>query len=291
MQILADCAALKKLAVDYAHPEIPVQNGLQSRCFFDRASAPQADGDREEILNECAALKQLAVDYAHPELPVPNGVPSSNFFNRVNAPEEEDEDEEDERDEILADCAALKQLAVDYAHPEVPITSNGSTARCFFDRASAPQADAERDEILADCAALKQLAVDYAHVEIPVTTNGNCGRCYFERASKEVAYLEEIKGVIDDDLSEAEMRAEILKDAKALKQLAIDYGHPEIAVSSTASNVSRCFFTRSGAEVDYVSAFVAPMQVPDKRTRAMSDQFQVSVLLELSKNEISPVQL
>ena len=50
-------------------------------------------------------------------------------------------EEAEYRRQVLADAAALKKLAVDYAHPELGVVTSDSTAtaRCYFDRASAPQ--------------------------------------------------------------------------------------------------------------------------------------------------------
>ena len=41
---------------------------------------------------------------------------------------------------VLLCCATIKLLAVEFVHPEIPVTTtNGSTARFFFDDASAMQ--------------------------------------------------------------------------------------------------------------------------------------------------------
>merc|ERR1711957_886561 len=77
-QILADAVALKKLAVDYAHPELGVITTDPSTCgrnyFSRRSSVAQEDVDdtreRAQILADAATLKRLAVDYAHPEYSV-----------------------------------------------------------------------------------------------------------------------------------------------------------------------------------------------------------------------------
>ena len=274
--ILNDAKALSELAAHYALTAAALVGGFQSssRCYFDRASAPERsdadlEAERASILADALALTKTAVDYAHPEMPVTtNGVPSNNFFQRVNAPEDADDDEE-ARAEILADCAALKQLAVDYMHPEVPVTTNGVPSNNFFQRVNAPE-DADGDEearaeILADCAALKLLAVDYMHPEIPVTTNGNTARCFFDRGSNEVEWLLEIKGVVDNE-TEDQARVEILDDAAKLKGLAKAFSHPEVKVDSRA-NVTRCFFNQ-GADVEK----------SDSRARAHSDdQFDLDL--------------
>merc|ERR1712038_1453877 len=83
-------------------------------------------------------------------------------------------------------------LAVDYMHPEIGVVASGPTAaaRCYFDRASAPEQESvedaeERAMALADAAALKKLAVDYMHPEIGVVASDPTtrARCYFDRPS------------------------------------------------------------------------------------------------------------
>merc|ERR1711976_104886 len=82
------------------------------------------------------------------------------------------------RQQVFEDAAALKQLAVDYSHPEIGVVTSdpAATARCYFDRPSAPEQESleeaeYRQQVLEDAAALKQLAVDYAHPEIGVVTS------------------------------------------------------------------------------------------------------------------------
>ena len=178
-------------------------------------------------------------------------------------------------------------------YPEAPLEVDPvASARCFF--SPADEDEAERAEALAECAALKQLAVDYAHPESKVTTDGNTARCFFERASKEVSYLEEIKGTIDDQISDDEMCRQILADAAALKKLAIDYAHPELSVM-TNGNMSRCYFYRSSA-VRSAEELAAEEEVPEgtlssvssaasspsrnvreNYPRALSDQFEIDM--------------
>jgi hypothetical protein len=244
-QVLADAAALKKLAVDYLHPEAPVvaDATATARCFFDRPSAV-ADEDAEEhaqVLAEAAALKKLAADYLHPEKPVvctDATVFARNYFTRPSAVDEEDE----ERVAILAEAAALKKLAVDCMHPEKPVvcTDFTSMARNYFTRPSAPVEDneEERAAILAETAALKKLAADYMHPELPVvcTDSTAFGRNYFTRPSAPE--------------EEDEERAAILAEAAALKKLAVDYMHPEKPVVCTDSTASaRNYFTRPSAPI------------------------------------------
>merc|ERR1712115_29032 len=102
-------------------------------------------------------------DYAHPEVGISTDTTASarNYFSRPSAPTNEDDDAE-EKAQILADATALKKLAVDYAHPEVGIsTDTTASARNYFSRPSAPTNEEEdleeRAQILADAAALKKL--------------------------------------------------------------------------------------------------------------------------------------
>ncbi len=202
-QVLADAAVLKKLAVDYAHPEIGVitfDPTAMARCYFDHASAPEQEDEEEaeyhcQVLEDIAALKKFAMYYAHPEIGVvtsDNAVMARCYFDRASAPERESLEEEGYRRQILEDAAALKKLAVDYAHPQLRIVTCDptTTARCYFDRASAPEQENleqsyYRQQILEDVAALKILAVDYAHPEFGVVPSDPTAtaRCYFDRAS------------------------------------------------------------------------------------------------------------
>ncbi|KAL7425485.1 hypothetical protein ACHAXH_000031, partial [Discostella pseudostelligera] len=241
-RILAEAAALKKLADDYMHPEIGVTS-TDGTCFgrnyFNRPSAPETEEDefadeRAEILAEAAALKKLAVDYLHPEVGVEttdSTVFGRNYFNRYSAAETEDMEFAAERARILADAAALKKLAVDCMHPEAGVTSTDATifGRNYFSRPSALETEEdefadERAEILAEAAALKKLAVEYLHPEVGVTSTDATvfGRNYFNRPSAPET----------EDLEVADDRARILAEASALKKLAIDYMHPEIGVTS-----------------------------------------------------------
>jgi hypothetical protein len=177
--VLADAAALKQAAIDYMYPELGVVTtdpSATARCYFDRASAPEQESleeaeERRMVLADAAALKKLAIDYMHPELGVVTTDPSATarcYFDRASAPEQESLEEADYRQMVLADAAALKKLAVDYMHPELGVvtTDPSATARCYFDRASAPEQESveyseERRFVLVDAAALKKLAVDY----------------------------------------------------------------------------------------------------------------------------------
>lgn len=251
--VLQDVLALKQLAGDYMHPEKPLQVDplATTRCYFDRASAPEVESMEESdakaaLLEDCLKLKGLAEDYLHPEKPViSNGSTARCYFDRASAPEVEDEEDAEERAAVLRDVQALKQSAVDFLHPELPVALTDPTlsARCFFDRPSAPAQESmeeieERESILEETAALKKLAVDYLHPELPVEASVG-SRCYFDRASAPEQLSSE----------EADERAQILQDAMALKSTAVQYKHPELPVVSGPTVTARCYFDRPSAPV------------------------------------------
>jgi uncharacterized protein (UPF0212 family) len=268
-------AALKQSAVDYMHPEIGVKTTdatLFGRNYFNRASAPDMEdaseaNERAAILAEVAALKKSAVDYMHPEI----GVTSTslecfgrNYFNRASAPETEEDEFADERTEILAEMAALKQSAVDYLHPEIGVKTTDATlfGRNYFNRASAPDMEDASDAIeaarvLADAAALKKSAVDYMHPEIGVETTDATlfGRNYFSRPSAPE----------QEDASEAAERATILAEAASLKQSAVDYLHPEIGVKTSPECFGRNYFTRYSSPLEYEHEIIAYKEVEESQ--------------------------
>ena len=162
--------------------------------------------ERLRILEDAKKLKQLAVAFLHPEKPVEVDatLPARCYFNRPSAPEQENAEESAYRKQILEDTAALKRHAVDYMHPELGVYESDSTvtARCYFNRPSAPEQESmeeaeERRMVLEDSAALKRLAVDYMHPELGVVTSDPTatGRCYFDRpsATRESAKMSQSK--------------------------------------------------------------------------------------------------
>jgi hypothetical protein len=196
---------LKELAVDYLHPELPVQTTDPFACgrnYFTRpSSAPTQEEDvedeeeRSRILEEMQQMKKLAVDYLHPERPVQTTDPFAcgrNYFTRPSAPPQEDMEDEEERSHILELMQQMKKLAVDYLHPERPVQTTDPLAcgRNYFARPSAPKVndeeeEEERERILKELEQLKKLAVDYLHPEKPIETTDTCacGRNYFTRPS------------------------------------------------------------------------------------------------------------
>merc|ERR1712157_4358 len=65
-------------------------------------------------------------------------VSGRSYFYRMSAEDEEDVEYAEERAKVLAEAAALKKLAVDYAHPERSVTTTDATAcaRNYYDRNS-----------------------------------------------------------------------------------------------------------------------------------------------------------
>jgi hypothetical protein len=257
LRILEDAKNLKRLAVAFLHPERPVEVEFDAyaRCYFDRPSAPEQETfeeaeERNAILQDAQALKKLATDYAHPELKVKNTDYLSCarcYFDRASAPDQETREEADERALILQDVENLRRAEREYLHPELGVVTSDPTAcaRCYFDRASAPEQETaeyaeERRMALADAAALKKLAVDYLHPELGVVTSDPtaCSRCYFDRASAPE----------QETVEYAEERRMALADAAAFKKLAVDYMHPELGVvTSDPTACARCYFDRASA--------------------------------------------
>jgi len=233
------------MARAYLHPEEPVVTSdpaACARCYFDRASAPEQESleeaeERARILADAQALKERAVWHAHPELPVVTSDATATarcYFDRASAPEQESLEEAEERARILADAQALKERAVWHAHPELPVVTSDATAtaRCYFDRASAPEQESleeaeERARILADAQALKEQAVMYAHPELPVVMSdpSACARCYFDRASaphdaeqiiSTSAYAAEKKESLEDHMQKIEALAPAASKVKTV---------------------------------------------------------------------------
>jgi len=269
--VLEEGAALKNLVVAYMHPEAPIQVDAtaSARCYFDRPSAPEflfpeEEEERAVILEQAAALKQFAAYYMHPEAPIDvDGMATARcYFDRLSAPEQLSLEEAEEQALVMEEAAALKKSAAAYMHPEAPMyVDDTATARCYFDRPSAPEqlsleeAD-DKARVMEDLAALKKSAATYMHPEAPIQVEGTAfARCYFDRFSAPERASPE----------EAEERAHVMKDLAALKQLALDYMHPEspLYVDGTAS--ARCYFDRPSAP-EHISSDEA-----EERARVMED--------------------
>lgn len=254
-RVLQELAQLKKLAVDYMHPERPVvceDPCVFGRNYFGRASAADQEEDelgdeREIVLAEVEELKSSAADFMHPERPVvyeDTCVFGRNYFGRASAAEQEEDEFADEREIILAELEELKQGAVDYMHPERPIPSVDPTSfgRSYFGRGSDVDSDSndaeERERVMAEAYALKTLAVNFAHPELPLATDASVfGRNYFSRPSAPQG----------ESLEEAEERAKVLSDTHDLRRMAADYAHPEKPISSDAAAFGRSYFSRASA--------------------------------------------
>jgi hypothetical protein len=212
-------------------------------------------------------LKQLAVDYLQPERSVEiDPLASSHcYFNRPSAPEQESMDEASERNQTLADARALKQLAVDYLHPERSVVTSDPFAcgRNYFSRPSAEESIVdmeERELILQEMKQLKQLAVDYLHPANPVVTSDPyaCGRNFFSRPSAEE---------YEETDEEKEL---ILEEMKQLKKLAVDYLHPENPVATLdPCATGRNYFARASAP-EQVSS-----EVSEEQARVFQDMAQL----------------
>jgi hypothetical protein len=105
-------------------------------------SAEEAE-EYELFMVDAMHLKKFAMDYLHPELAVITSDETAgarNYFARASALEQEDEEEAEERARILQEMQMLKKLAIDYAHPEVPVITTVASARGrnYYARASAP---------------------------------------------------------------------------------------------------------------------------------------------------------
>lgn len=249
-RVLADAMALKQLAVDYHHPEVSVTSTDPFACarnYFSRASADEYDDpEKAQVLEDAVAFKKLAVDFRHPERPVKVTDPCAcgrNYFDRPSAVQYEDAEDAAARAQIMEDIKALNVAAADYLHPERPVTSSVNCARNYFDRAGAPDIVEDAEElnlIMEDLKALKQAAVHYLHPELPVKTTDPfaCGRSFFSRPS----------AAEQEDLEGAAEAARVMADAKALKQVAVDYLHPELPIVSDGFACGRNYFTRPAAQ-------------------------------------------
>merc|ERR1712238_204237 len=263
-QVLVDMRALKKAAVDYAHPEFEVSASdpsVYGRNYFNRLSAPEVEvediEEQAQVLADVRALKKAAIDYVHPEFEVTISDPSvygRNYFNRLSAPEFEVEDIE-EQAQVLVDARALKKAAIDYAHPEAGVmTSDPSVySRNYFNRVSAPEVEDEdideRNFVLAEAIALKKAAADYAHPEFEVISSDPSvyGRNYFSCFSA-------------PEVEDIEEKAIILAEATALKKAAVGYAHPEVGVvTSDPSVYGHNYYNRYGTDHPAVST-VSTMQ-------------------------------
>ena len=125
----------------------------------------------------------------------------------------------EERRRVLEEVKMLKEYATYYLHPELPVESCVS-ARCYFDRPSAPQQETfeqaeERHHILEECQALRNYAGYYLHPE----------RRHSDTRKKVKELQTEERYTVE--------RHQVLEDARLLKQYATFYLHPELPVVTT----------------------------------------------------------
>ncbi|CAJ1960798.1 unnamed protein product, partial [Cylindrotheca closterium] len=224
-------------------------DGYDSDFSEDELEDPEWN-ERLAILEDASNLAKMADFFLNPHKAVVTTDPyvcGRNYFSRPSALPQQSQEEEAERELIMNEMKQLKQLAMDYLHPERPVVTTDPFAcgRNYFTRPSAPLPEdeeiaAERDLVLKEARQLKKLAVDYLHPERPVVTTDPfaCGRNYFTRPSAPLPEDEEI----------AAERDLILKEARQLKKLAVDYLHPERPVVTTDPFAcGRNYFTRPSA--------------------------------------------
>ena len=205
--------------------------------------------ERLLILEDAKQLKNLAVAFLHPEAPIKSDEISKArcYFDRFSAPQQQSFEDTVYIENTLEDALNLKQLAINYMHPEIGIASSNplTCARCNFSRYSAIEQESveeseERAVILDDAIKLRQAARQYLYPEEGVVTSyaPSYGRCYFSRYS----------AIEQESVEESEERAVILDDAIKLRQAARQYLYPEEGVvTSYAPSYGRCYFSRYSA--------------------------------------------
>jgi hypothetical protein len=207
--------------------------------------------ERRLILDEARKLRQIAEFFYCPEKPVFQDATACArcYFSRNSAPEQASSEDEEACALALADALNLKQLAVDYLHPERLVETRGDGTTCgrnYFERASAPDAEdkdhsQEHRRIIEDMKQLKTMAEWYHHPEKPVAIDGfACGRNYFTRPAAPQ---------YETDMEERDL---ILVEAKELKKVAEWYLCPEKPVEVDAAATGRNVFSRASAP-DYES--------------------------------------
>jgi hypothetical protein len=205
--------------------------------------------ERLLILEDAKQLKNLAVAFLHPEAPIKSDEISKArcYFDRFSAPQQQSFEDTVYIENTLEDALNLKQLAINYMHPEIGIASSNplTCARCNFSRYSAIEQESveeseERAVILDDVIKLRQAARQYLYPEEGVVTSyaPSYGRCYFSRYS----------AIAQESVEKSEERATILDDAMKLRQAARQYLYPEEGVvTSYAPSYGRCYFSRYSA--------------------------------------------
>jgi len=291
-RILADSNALKKLAIDYLHPEQPVvvtEPTVFGRNYFGRGSAPmQYDDDddflttisrvreghvdrdveeeRERILEEAAELKAVAEWYHTPTKPVVTTdvlACGRNYFVRPSALEYEDNEELDdnERERVLMEAAELKKVADWHLYPEKPIASDARIILCgrnYYTRPSAQKYEGENEErerIFSEMASLKEVADWHLHPEKKIEVDpASFGRNCFPSSSAP---------------EEDDERERVLSEMASLKQVAAWHLHPEKKIEIDPASFGRNYFSSSAPEED-----------DDERERVLSEMASLKEVAE-----------
>ncbi|GMH47861.1 hypothetical protein TrRE_jg6025 [Triparma retinervis] len=201
-ECLAAAAEMKETVSWYHHPSTPLKVDPVSsgRNYFGRASAPEqmsvedAD-DMAECLAAATEMKERISWYHHPSTPLKVDPVSSgrNYFGRASAPEQMEDDDADDMAECLEAAREMKEKVSWYLHPERPVTTNGNTARCFFDRASAPEQMSVEDaddmaECLAAAATMKETVSWFHHPSTPLKVDpASSARNYFQPNASQIS--------------------------------------------------------------------------------------------------------
>eukprot|EP00980_Cylindrotheca_fusiformis_P022061 scaffold8960_cov91-Cylindrotheca_fusiformis.AAC.1 len=256
--VLVEPTQISKTIVNDLSSEEKLEDSEQEFEDSDDDSDDEDEEDEEwnerlQILKDARNLSKLADFFLNPHKPVTADTCACgrNYFSRPSAEEYEDEDESDEREVIIQEMKQLKQLAVDYMHPEKPVVSTADPCafgRNYFsshadeDSLCSKEEEDERARVLADAKLLKQYAEHHLHPERTVVTTDPfaCGRNYFSRPS----------ALQFEDEESADERELVLQDMLQLKQLAVDFLHPEKPVVTTDAFASgRNYFSRPSADV------------------------------------------
>jgi len=308
--ILADAKNLKKLAVDYLHPEKPVvvtDPSMFGRNYFGRASAPTEYDDDDNFLTTLSRVREGNVV----------------------------QDKEDERNAIMEDLKQLKTAAEWFLHPERPVveTEPSLFGRNYFGRASAPteyddddnflttlsrvhegcvvqDMEDERNAIMEDLKQLKMTADWFLHPEKPVVVSDTtaCGRNYFTRPSAPqyddadnfLTTLSRVReGHVVQDMEDE--RNAIMEDLEQLKMTADWFLHPEKpVVVSDATACGRNYFTRPSApQYDDADNFLTTLSrareghvvqdMEDERNAIMEDLKQLKMTADWFLHPEKPV--
>jgi len=197
--LLSDATLIKKLAIDFVHPENQVKSADAfsfGRNYFTNCSTVSTESkgevvERAQVIDETTLLKEHATNFLCPELDLSNTDPSiygRNYFGRVTATDVLSKEDAGELDGIINDANVMKD-SVGYLCPEVSVENVHpfASGRNYFGNLSSFPTETEEEsnerlQILAESVMLKQAAVDYLHPEIILTTTDPTlyGRNFFD---------------------------------------------------------------------------------------------------------------